>query len=171
MFCSEACMELAKKTFHRSESKILSESFSPLSMRIYMNALALFDGSIEDLRDFLCTNQSPPRTIFDCDFSHSDEIENDKNGLLAIFALIDDVDFTDKNIDQFVTYFLECTLEILKKYLKLSFKETFHALYLFDSLLNCSNKSNSVALEFDNKRLHLVIKPISKGEQLFTSYR
>ena len=171
MFCTEACKKLTMRTFQRSESKTIGEKYGIMPMRIYMNALALFGGSINDLRNFLCLNQSPSRTLFDLNFCNSGEIDNDKNGLLAMFALIEDVDFTDKNMDQFVKYFLECATKISKDYTKLSLDRYFNGLYLFDSLLSCSNTPNSVALQFDTKQLHLVIRPISKGEQLFTSYR
>ncbi|CAO1395991.1 unnamed protein product [Diamesa hyperborea] len=171
MYCSKACQELALKTFHRPEAQIFSQQFSPMSMRIYMNALLLFDGSIENLQAFLCANQSPSRTIFDLDFNSSDEIENGKNRLIALFGLINDVDFTNKNTDQFVTYFLECALEVVKSNLIMPYHEYFLGIYLFSSLLKRSIAPNSVALQMDNQWLHLVIRPIAKGEQLFTNNR
>ncbi|CAO1396003.1 unnamed protein product [Diamesa hyperborea] len=170
MYCSKDCQEFALKTYHSPEAKIFSKQYTPMSMRIYMNALVLFDGSIEDLQAFLCANQSPSRTIFDFDFSNSDEIENGKNRLIALFGLINDVDFTNKNTDQFVTYFLECALKVVESNLLISLNRFFRGIYLFSSLLNISFTPNSVALEVDNQRLHLVIRPIAKGEQLFSSY-
>ncbi|CAO1396017.1 unnamed protein product [Diamesa hyperborea] len=170
-YCSKACQQFALNTVHRPEAKIFSKQFSPMTMRIYMNALVLFDGSIEDLQAFLCANQSPPRSIFDLDLNSSDEIENGRNRLIALFGLIDDVDFTNKNTDQFVTYFLECALEVVKSNLLTSSHEYFQGIYLFRSHLNYSIKPNSVTLQMDNQTLHLVIRPIAKGEQLFTNSR
>lgn len=138
---------------------------------MFMNALVLFDGSIEDLRDFLFANLSPTKTIFDFNFRNPDETEIEKNRLLAVFALIDDVDFRDKDIDLLPAYFLDYASKISDYHYTLSLDKSFRGLYLFDSILNYSNTPNTVALQFDTKKLHLAIRPIQRGEFFFTFYR
>lgn len=142
-----------------------------MARSMFSNALDLFGNSIEDLQDFLSANETHPKTIFDFDFSDPDETKNDKNRLLAVFTLIEGVSFSGTSVDEVAKFFFELAWKIANEYTSIPFaSENDIGLYLFGSLLNHSCTPNVLAMEFEEKNIFFVIRPISKGQQLFISY-
>lgn len=175
MFCSKACKEEATKTFHRDEATnvvvgIVNSSLRRMAINMYCNAFTLIDNSIEDFQDHICVNDSGPRTIFDFDLSNPDETINDKNRLHAMFSLFG-VNFSGTNNIECFQYFLKRVEMIVFKYTFLTFSQKLYGIYSFGSLLNHSCAPNVIVYQFEEKNVYFVVRPISKGQQLFVSYK
>lgn len=101
MFCSQTCREEAWNKFHNFEcpiaERILKSGVMQIAMRIFFQALNVFDGSVEDLQSYLrnCDNSSV--SVFDFDFSTAtrDESERLKNSLASLWCLV-----KNENIDE-----------------------------------------------------------------------
>ena len=91
MFCTAECRDQSLKRYHRYECPIMDQLLhSPkvhLTLRQFFVALSMFDGSIENLQQFLIENENRNMTIFDFDYKSRDA-ENDKNRLLAMRSLV-----------------------------------------------------------------------------------
>lgn len=175
---AKTCKELTTKVFHRNEFESTNDVdglncglISRMARSMFSNTLELFDNSIEDLQDFLCENESHHRTIFDFDFSDSDETRNDKSRLLAMFTLIEGVSFSGTCAEDVAKFFYQLAWKIANEYTSIPLASTdCFGLYLFGSLLNHSCAPNVLAKEFDDKNVFFVIRPITEGQQLFISY-
>lgn len=93
MFCSTECSELAHKNFHAYECPIvdllLKAGVMQMSLRIFFQALSIFDGSIDDLEQFLLTNEkrNPSASVYDFNFANPNDQSNAKSFLLSLFCL------------------------------------------------------------------------------------
>lgn len=75
MFCSTKCKDEGKKRFHDFECHFNSSAFEKFfniaikaSLRTFLLALSIFDGSIEKLKQFFCDNNDVNDvTVFDVD--------------------------------------------------------------------------------------------------------
>lgn len=75
MFCSSECRLKALEKFHKFECpvmKLLLQSGSVnIALRIFFIALSAFDGSIENLENFMIETETTSSTIYD--FEHSEK--------------------------------------------------------------------------------------------------
>lgn len=91
MYCSEACMNLAWKRYHKHECASLEDAlenneYDLTIQRMTFESLSLCDGDINKLKTLvgdIKTNQS----IYDYDISTKNDIEREKLRLKAIYAL------------------------------------------------------------------------------------
>lgn len=75
MFCSKKCMNEASKKFHNIECDFNIGGFGTFynvairaSLRAFLVALSIFDGSINELKQFMNSNETAPDvTVFDVD--------------------------------------------------------------------------------------------------------
>lgn len=202
MFCSAKCKDSAMNTFHNYECRH-QETLSKVSShfrfayRLFFKALSIFDNSIENLEQFINNNKNTKVTIFDLDFSNPDNIENDKNRLLAMIALNDhDSSYNDNNFTTLIErvfpgkrklaqYFLSRVENMSKLHshridswsLDKSKSEHHPTLvdsfgtYLFGALVNHSCAPNIRGFYVENRIVTYVKRPILKGEQLFECYK
>lgn len=91
MFCSIKCREKALKKFHKYECSVMKQLLQSgsvnISLRIFFIALSAFDGSIENLENFMIENDKIISTVFNFDFSNEDSEENVKNYLKCLNSL------------------------------------------------------------------------------------
>lgn len=75
MFCSDKCLSEANKKFHKFECDFPNgfEAFLTIavraSLRTFYEALNIFNGSFDNLHDFMLANNNPDTTIFDVDIN------------------------------------------------------------------------------------------------------
>lgn len=90
MFCSSECRDESFKRHHRYECPIMDQLLkSPnvhMAIRLFFVALSTFDGSIEDLKQFLEMNVNRSVSIFDFTDEKTQGNEKDKNLLLALMS-------------------------------------------------------------------------------------
>lgn len=169
-FCSEVCRKKALETYH-NKSESTDCCFKTRMAQIMMeNAIKAFDGCRCKLKELFCDNKLYPKTIFDFELNNDDEIENQKSHLLAMFSLIEGVNFGDKNIDEVDHYFVDCALAIAKKCCHLTSAQNIRGIFLLGSLFNHSCAPNVMVFQFGQVNVYTVIRPIIEGEQLFISY-
>lgn len=91
MFCSENCMRMAYKTFHKYECPIidlvLKSGIMQMAVRTFFQALSMFNGSIDELEKFLIENKNPSASVYDFDFTTHDEATIAKSFLLSLYCL------------------------------------------------------------------------------------
>lgn len=93
MFCSVECSELATEAFHAYECPIidllLKSGIMQMALRIFFQALSIFDGSVDDLEQFLSTNEmrNPSASVFDFNFANLNDQSIAKSFLLSLFCL------------------------------------------------------------------------------------
>lgn len=202
MFCSSDC-EMQARGYHQYECGIalllVACGQHEVALRTLFRALAIMDGSMEQLQElFQECRASPQRTVFDFDFSNSDDPEYKKNQLRVAFSLahdrnLDEFEFPDDIYETHLValglmtpqnkqFVLEILLHIQQTQLSSSGQVGRVSLdsevqeiigsghYLFGSLVNHSCVRNIVQLAVEDKMCLIVVKPIDKGEQLFDSY-
>jgi SET and MYND domain-containing protein 4 len=93
MFCSTACMQKAEENFHNFECEIIEilhkSGIMQMAMRVFLQALNMFDGSVEKLEKFLENYEKSSTSVFDFNFSatQKDEKENARNFLASLYCL------------------------------------------------------------------------------------
>lgn len=84
MFCSQDCMEEAKKNFHHSKITLRCIDFT---QRILLEALNICDGSFDKILSLIDDPSTSNKTIFDFDWNDAKKVENQLHGLLAFSSL------------------------------------------------------------------------------------
>lgn len=165
----------------------------------FFKSLAIVDGSITELQKLYneCL-ASPARTVFDFDFSNSDDPEYQKNQLRAALSLARNEQHTELELDMKVfTQHLqvagiwksEHSAFISEFLLHLEQSATSRKLYrhiflpgkaghqqvglghcLFGRLVNHSCYPNIAAFTVGDKVCSVVLRPIEAGRQIFESY-
>lgn len=92
MFCSEKCQCEALASFHNFEclisAHLLKSGIMQMAMRVFFQALNIFDGLIEDIERFLESKVTSSVSYYDFDFSSwSDSNVMDKNHLTILYCL------------------------------------------------------------------------------------
>ena len=190
------------KTFHNYECRnqeILSEfsSHFRFAYRLFFKALSMFNDSIDDFEQFINKTKNTKVTVFDLDFSNPNNIENDKNRLLAMIALNDhDSNYNDNSFPTLIErvfpgkrklaqYFLSRVENMSKLHShridawSLDKSKSVHhptlvdsfGTYLFSALVNHSCAPNVRGFYVENRIVMYVKRPIPKGEQLFECYK
>lgn len=200
MFCSEQCAIDAKKSFHDYECPIsdtlLRSGVMQMSMRIFFQSLAMFDGSISDLEGFINENRATSLSVYNLD---SNKITA-KNHLLLLLNLSQHGNHcSDSPENIFKLHPKHHSLwESNKKFIRNFIRKTqqiadlnFHSIcgwsaktlasktpqmtgigcYPFMSLINHSCVPNINRIYVDDKMFLLVERPIEKGEQIFDCYK
>lgn len=205
MFCSEKCLTDAKQAYHNYECPIsdllLTSGVMQMAMRIFFQSLAMFDGSITDLKTFYNEKESLSASVYDFDSSELDDRVYAKNNLISLICLArNDNDYAGdspeklfqihpqlshmwKSNEQFIRKFILRTLQTgdsnfhgicgwsLKKYTDQIPRMIGIGCYPFMSLINHSCTPNINRIYIDDKMLLLVERPIMKGEQVFDCYK
>lgn len=137
MFCSEECKDSANRKYHKYECEIMgSLQFSgtlQMSLRSFFLALSLFDNSINKMEQELEKVKNSTDTVFDFNFSKSNNSDNDINLLLAAYALCQ----SDKKFP------LDAHAVILKKHPKLKEIWKTHEMFIRNFLLRHAQISDS----------------------------
>lgn len=202
MFCNVNCMMQAHG-YHQHDCSIAS-AFESLRedqviIRSFFRAVSIVDGSIEELEElFNKCLALPNRTIFDFDFSNSNDPEYGKNQLRVALSLSHEQNLKKIHFDNSI-YKMQLMLrgfwtpkhaEFVRKFLlhleQLQFSSTAPVgrrslmvdkpevigagKYLFAGLINHSCSRNVVELTVEDKMCLVVVKPIEPGEQIFESY-
>lgn len=178
MYCSESCRENATEERHLnklgSTNNVIGMDcglFSRIASRMECDTVESNGGCISNVKELFCENELHPKTVFDFDFSDSDEIiKNEKNHLLAMFSLIDKVNFAILDNDDVEIYFSDYARRIAEEFTFLTLAHKTDGIFLFGSLLNHSCAPNIVVYQFEEKNVYMVIRPITEGQQLFISY-
>lgn len=93
MFCSENCAKLAYRMYHKYECPIIDRlhksGIMQMALRVFFQALSIFDGSIEELENFLKEiEKDPSASVYDFDFSDkADEASKSKSFLTSLYCL------------------------------------------------------------------------------------
>ncbi|KAL7017896.1 hypothetical protein ACKWTF_010560 [Chironomus riparius] len=205
MFCSEECKDYAMKSYHNYECAIieilLKTGIMQMAMRVFFQALNMFDGSVEDLQDFLnkCNNSS--FSVYSFDFSSSKEEVVAKHYLLSAYCLArnDKMSINESPEKLFKLHpqlsdMWQVHSEFIKRFFSTILKlgdSNFHGIcgwsiqkymnqepqmigvgcYPFISLINHSCAPNVHRMYAEGKMFIMVERPIKKGEQLFDCYR
>lgn len=196
-------MKIAEENFHNFECDIIEilhkSGIMQMAMRIFFQALNMFDGSIEEMKKFLEKFENSSTSVYDFDFS-SDR-EKAKNFLASLYCLARSDktpgDASPKVIFQshpylsklwndheiFIQNFIARVIDI--------YDCNFHGIcgwsrkfsdarnpqmvgvgcFAFASLINHSCYPNINRIYVDDKMLIVVDRPIKKGEQIFDCYR
>ena len=137
MFCSEDCKDSANRKYHDYECEIMGTlQFSgtlQMSLRSFFLALSLFDKSINKMEDQLEKVKNSTVTVFDFNFSKSNNPDNDMNLLLAAYALCQ----SDKKFP------LDAHAAILSKHSKLKDTWKTHEMFIRNFLLRHAQISDS----------------------------
>lgn len=203
MFCSEDCLRLANESYHNYECPIidllLKSGVLQIALRIFFQALSMFDGSIAELEKFIAENEEKTVSVYDFDFQKSED--QAKYFLLSLFCLVrgGTVCASDsperlflvhpylssvwKSHEIFIRNFIRRVLQVgdsnfhgicgwsLKKYENQFPQMIGIGCYPFISLVNHSCAPNVNRIYVQDKMLLLVERPIMKGEQLFDCYK
>jgi len=203
MFCSDDCKDSAMKLFHCYEcpivERLLKSGIMQLAMRIFFQSLAIFGGSVDDLKQFLESN-SDSKCMYDFDFSSNDELSKAKSNLLAMYHLTrsNDICLSDspekllidhpalKDVwlqnESFIRMFITRILQVgdcnfhgicgwsIKKEIQQP-QMIGIACYPYISLVNHSCAPNVNRIYVEGKMFLLCERPIKKGEQLFDCYK
>ena len=90
MFCSEKCLQIAQKAFHKYECPIikllLKSGIMQMALRTFFQALSIFDGSVENLESFI-NEITQSSSVYDFDFHNSDCDSTAKSFLISLFCL------------------------------------------------------------------------------------
>jgi hypothetical protein len=171
-----------------------------MAMRIFFQALNMFDGSIEEMQIFLEKYKNSSTSVYDFDFSR--EKEKRKNFLVSMFCLARNDENQSENdspeiIFQRHSYLSEIWKEHKKFIEEFFFRilrigdSNFHGIcgwsiqrnknkdpqmigigcYPFISLVNHSCYPNVSRQYYQGKMWLVVERPIKKGEQLFDCYK
>jgi SET and MYND domain-containing protein 4 len=203
MFCSEECQMKAFESFHNYECLIsgflLKSGIMQMAIRVFFQALNMFNGSIEEIENFLVDKTTSSASYYDYDFS-SKSTEMNKNFLTILYCLTknnrsgnDSPEVLFKrhpiltemwqNHESFITKFIQRILQIgdsnfhgicgwsMKKYNNQSPNMIGIGCYPFISLVNHSCAPNVNRIYIQDKMFLLVERPIKKGEQLFDCYK
>lgn len=91
MFCSSECSRKAHTKYHKYECSVMSQLLKSgsvnIALRIFFIAFSAFEGSIENLENFMIENEKNISTVFDFDFSDENNDENVKNYLKCLNSL------------------------------------------------------------------------------------
>ena len=205
MFCSEKCRDYAMMSYHNYECGIieilLKTGIMQMAMRVFFQALNMFNGSVENLQKFLNRCDDSSFSVYNFDFSKCNEATKAKYYLLSAYCLAR----SDKNAmsespeiifrlnsklldiwnrhSEFIEYFIARTIQL--------YDCNFHGIcgwsiqksynkepqmigvgcYTFASLINHSCAPNINRCYVYDKVVIMVDKPIKKGEQIFDCYR
>jgi hypothetical protein len=93
MYCSEECKKIGWEKNHRFECDVvdsLYKFFSEwlMSVRTFLQALDIFNGDPNALKDFLSSIKNPNATVFDFDFSGMNDFENKKSTMHSIDSMV-----------------------------------------------------------------------------------
>ncbi len=203
MFCSEKCSSDARKSFHNYECPIidtlLTSGVMQMSMRIFFQSLAMFNGSIDDMEKFFKTNEDASATIYE-DVDSNDEMTA-KNNLIFLLCLARNTnnygcDSPEKLFKKHpkLSHIWQSNGSFIRKFILRTLQigdSNFHGIcgwsvsesarhtpkmigigcYPFMSLINHSCAPNINRIYVDDKMILLVERPIQKGEQIFDCYK
>lgn len=124
MYCSDECKKTAFKLYHHQEcgfDGFIPKSLDQVPIRIFLEALSVFDGKIDDFESFMNEHKDRKHFLLDFDFSDPTSIESAKNRILAVDSLYHNQDensmpwteFIDDSLEEFFE-----TDEKLKSYWK-----------------------------------------------------
>jgi hypothetical protein len=205
MFCSEECMDYAMKSYHNYECGIieilLKTGIMQMAMRVFFQALNMFDGSVEDLQNFLTNFENSSTSVYDFDFSKSNRDTAAKQYLLSAFCLArsekssmiesPEVMFRINTqlldiwnqYSEFIEFFIARAIQLydcnfhgicgwsIQKSYNIEPQMIGVGCYTFASLINHSCAPNINRCYVYDKVVIMVDKPIKKGEQIFDCYR
>lgn len=205
MFCSQECELKAMKGFHIYECPmidlLLKSGIMQMGLRVFFQALSMFNGSIEQLEKFLNENKNESVSVYDFDLSSSDEEQCAKSFLTSLYCLTKSYKACEgdspemllkdhpqlseiwKSHEAFIRAFILKILQIgdsnfhgicgwsLKKYENQFPQMIGIGCYPFISMCNHSCAPNVNRIYIEDKMLLLVERPIKKGEQLFDCYK
>lgn len=205
MFCSGKCLSDAKKAFHIYECPIndtlLTSGVMQMSMRIFFQSLAMFNGSIEDLEKFFYKHEVRSASVFDFDTMDSDDAIGARNNLISLLCLCRNA--TDNATDSPEKFFKihpklshlwDSNESFIRKFILRTLQagdSNFHGIsgwsvkkfsnempqmigigcYPFMSLINHSCAPNINRIYVDDKMFLLVERPVKEGEQIFDCYK
>lgn len=90
MYCSLDCMKIAEENFHNFECDLIEvlhkSGIMQMAMRIFFQALNMFDGSMEEMQKFLEKFKNSSTSVYDFDFSKINEKEKPKIFLAVMFC-------------------------------------------------------------------------------------
>ncbi|XP_070490712.1 SET and MYND domain-containing protein 4-like isoform X1 [Chironomus tepperi] len=205
MFCSEKCRDYAMTSYHNYECGIidilLKTGIMQMAIRVFFQALNIFNGSVEDLQNFLSNFINSSTSVYDFDFSKSNEDAAAKYHLLSAFCLARSdkssmsespeiifrlnsqlLDIWNKHSD-FIEFFIARAIQLydcnfhgicgwsIQKSYNTEPQMIGVGCYTFASLINHSCAPNINRCYVYDKVVIMVDKPIKKGEQLFDCYR
>lgn len=197
MFCSIECKISAQNRYHKYECTIIDELLTSgimyIVLRMFLEGLALFDGSINKLENFVEQQKDFP-TIFEVtsmdprvhfltaiNLSFALDLNHETDAYEYFFMKNEEL----KEMWRTNQIFIKC---LLRKFIAIA-KNDVHAIggwslkqnqhqeligngcFLFSSLLNHSCAPNIRRPNIENKMYVIVSRPIPKGGQLFDSYR
>lgn len=189
MFCSEKCSIETYRKFSEKDDLIRDSlkgnDIRQKMSRIVSNAL-ISAGGFDELERIY--SNLTRETVFDFDFSGSNEVENRRNLLIAVTSLLPKTDCgVESYLDSLITIpdpnkkrlLVDFTTRLILNYMrngaKLPGKGTDlrdgGLLLPFISLFNHSCDPNTYASFDDNKCVIIVIQPIKADEQIYISYR
>jgi SET domain len=193
MFCSKSCEKNAFDGFHKSTCKTLNERDHFTNATFETTARLISDLqniSSDDLRSLLYPNDKPS-TLFDFDFCQQNEKNLSFNHLKVLNGLVyhqEHVDTKHFMVDSTMgAFFFEgidrdrrkVLTDIITKLFLVSEQNGIaisssyskvRGLHMFGSYLNHSCIPNTGYTYYGNKLVVFVVKPIAKGEQIFTNY-
>lgn len=86
MFCSQQCIEKATKTFLQAEN---DSKMHDIKQQMFFEALAICNGSFDELEDLMTDPKLLNKTIFDFDLSDPSDPNYKKNLLICINSLVE----------------------------------------------------------------------------------
>ncbi|KAJ6641170.1 SET and MYND domain-containing protein 4 [Pseudolycoriella hygida] len=204
MFCSEECQKTAMKDFHRYECPIIDllhkSGVMQMAMSIFFKALSIFNGSISDLEKCFNEVANSSYSVYDFNFSDSDDQAAGKNYLISLLCLAkNDKDYTKDspeklfNVQSELSVMWNAHSDFIKKFFLRILQigdSNFHGIcgwslrkydqipqmigigcYPFISLVNHGCAPNVNRIYVEDKMILLVERPVKKGEQLFDCYK
>jgi SET and MYND domain-containing protein 4 len=101
MFCSDKCQELAWKSFHKYECRVLTELDSTegwrMSLRSFFDALSICDDSIEELEKLTKECDELKSTVFNFDLSDENDVDYEKNRLRCLLSLTSNIEIESRD--------------------------------------------------------------------------
>jgi SET domain/MYND finger len=203
MYCGEKCKQSAH-SYHSYECKFagkLQESGNLyMTLQPFFQALAIVDGSFEELDKLSQKCEKTPKTIFDFDFSNPKDPEYQKNRLRASMSLArkkkqEEFPFFDYieilfSLSPDLSQLWSSHEKIIRKVIQhiydvqqlamcpierfpvnmQSAEKVGRGNFLFGGLFNHSCTPNAAQFLVNDKNVMRIVKPVAKGEQLFDSY-
>lgn len=197
MFCGEGCKEESRENHQQSDCRIATQfqemRFKFTAMKFFFKSLSIFNGSMEELEIIYNECKQSPKNVFDFNFKDLNDPEYSKNQLKVVLGLaadptFDDDDFADflfaahpqlKKHEKFIRKFILHLYQVQRRtmcgighwsLLSENMIRIGNGIYQFGALLSHSCAPNVMRFFVGNKLCLVVIRPITKGEQIFDCY-
>lgn len=108
MFCSTECIEIATKTFFRTETKLRMHD---IKQRMFFEALDICGGSFTKLNQLMDATDLSKRTIFDFDLTNPNDSLYKYNLLMSIMSLSQIANVSDEVVRYLAHHPLLDTIE------------------------------------------------------------